>query len=400
MKEVELSELKKAYTTLYPRSRGELVIASVPLRIAPLGAHSDHQGGCVTGLAIDRFVYLVGERLTEPTIHIHSEAFGDSGEIYFQDVEPLRAVDWRNYIKGCIAVTQTAWGKLQYGFRGVLLGRMPIGGLSSSAAVVLSYLSVLAHCNGRSVSRAELIELARRVENDYLGLKNGIMDQSVIVNAKRDALTWIDCSMNSVRSIPQRVQTTGWEIMIVYSGLSRQLTATPFNKRVIECCDAAREIYQRLGRPVPDAPRLGDFSVDEYESLRMKLSVVAQKRADHFFSEFKRVARGIEAWEFGSIEEFGMLVTQSGHSSIVNFESGSPALISLYEILSNTEGVLGTRFCGGGFQGCCFALIKSGYREAIAETLRRDYVKKHPELLNEYSLHYCQSVDSLSVRVM
>ena len=400
MKELEISELKRIYKTWYPGPTGELVLASAPLRIAPLGAHSDHQGGCVTGLAINRFVFLVGERLSEPKISIHSEGFGDSGEIFFRDVGSPSAGDWRNYIKGCIAVTQAAWGKLQHGYRGVLLGRMPIGGLSSSAAVILSYLSVLAHCNDRSLSRSELIELARRVENDYLGLKNGIMDQSVIANAKRDALTWINCSTNAVRTIPQHTQNTPWEMMIVYSGLSRQLTATPFNQRVVECRDAAREMYHIIGKPIPGAPRLGDFTVDEYRSIKKRLSNVALKRADHFFSEFTRVARGIEAWESGPIEEFGRLISQSGHSSIVNFESGSPALISLYEILSTTDGVLGTRFCGGGFQGCCFAFIKKDHREAIAESLRREYVKRHPELSSEYSLHYCQSVDSLSVKVV
>lgn len=400
MEQIEDCELKKIYKAVYPDSSTDLLLVSVPLRLAPLGAHSDHQGGCVTGLAINRFVHLLGERLSDPKIRVFSEGFGDSGELFFEHIGTPNDGDWRNYLKGCIAVTKAAWGELQYGFRGVLLSRMPIGGLSSSAAVILSYLSALAYCNERQVSQAELIELARRVENEYLGLKNGIMDQSVIAYAKRDTLTWINCSTNSVRAIAQREQKTAWEMMVIYSGLSRQLTATPFNKRVSECCNAARELYQIMGKAMPEAPRLGDFTVDEYEGNKKRLSTTSQKRADHFFSEFKRVARGINAWESGTIEEFGALITQSGHSSIVNFESGSPALISLYEILSSTAGVLGTRFCGGGFQGCCFAFIQAGHREAIAERLHVEYVERHPELVSEYSLHYCESVDSLSLKVV
>lgn len=400
MERLREDELVKFYRSVYPGMSKEILIVSVPLRIAPLGAHSDHQGGCVTGLAINRFVFLVGERLSEPKIRIHSEAFGDSGEICFQDMEAPTEGDWRNYLKGCVAVTQMAWGKLEYGFQGVLLGRMPIGGLSSSAAVILSYLSVLAYCNDREVTRSELIELARRVENDYLGLQNGIMDQSVIAYAKRDALTWINCSTNRVRSISQGTQTTAWEMMIVYSGLSRQLTATPFNQRVRECREAAVELYRISGKAMPNAARLGDFTVDEYASIKERLSSISRKRADHFFSEASRVVRGVDAWESGSIDEFGTLISQSGHSSIVNFESGSPALISLYEILSTTGGVLGTRFCGGGFQGCCFALIRRGHRESIAETLRSEYVRRYPELSDAYSLHYCESADSLSLKVV
>jgi galactokinase/galacturonokinase len=97
------------------------------------------------------------------------------------------------------------------------------------------------------------------------------------------------------------------------------------------------------------------------------------------------------------MEGFGRLVTESGHSSIVNYESGSPALISLYEILAQIRGVYGTRFCGGGFQGCCLALIDPRKREAIAGELHEQYLKRHPELEKHYSIHFCRSVDSVLV---
>jgi galactokinase/galacturonokinase len=124
---------------------------------------------------------------------------------------------------------------------------------------------------------------------------------------------------------------------------------------------------------------------------------VSQKRARHFFSEAARVRRGVELWRDGDMENFGRLVTESGNSSIVNYESGSPALISLYEILAQIGGVYGTRFCGGGFQGCCLAIIDPRKREAIAQELHAQYCKRHPELEPHYSSHFCHSVDTVSV---
>jgi galactokinase/galacturonokinase len=108
----------------------------------------------------------------------------------------------------------------------------------------------------------------------------------------------------------------------------------------------------------------------------------------------------MKVWPTGDMEKFGRLVTASGESSIVNFESGSPALIALYEILAGISGVYGTRFCGGGFQGCCLAIIDPRQRESIAEKLHAAYMAIHPELEGAYSIHFCNSSDSVSVEVV
>ena len=108
----------------------------------------------------------------------------------------------------------------------------------------------------------------------------------------------------------------------------------------------------------------------------------------------------MERWATGDIKGFGSLVTASGESSIHNYESGSPALIALYEILVDIPGVYGTRFCGGGFQGCCLALIDPRKRDSIAEALHGSYSQRHPELIQDYSLHFCSSTNSVSLEVI
>jgi galactokinase/galacturonokinase len=185
----------------------------------------------------------------------------------------------------------------------------------------------------------------------------------------------------------------------VYSGLSRQLTATPFNQRVAECKEAAKLLLKLSGRAASEGSILSEAGEKAFQEYGERLPEALRRRARHFFTEADRVKRGIDAWKQGRMDEFGALVTASGESSIVNYESGSPALISLYEILAEISGVYGTRFCGGGFQGCCLALIDPQKREAIAAALHESYTKKHPELSDHYSLHICHTSDSVSLEV-
>ena len=96
------------------------------------------------------------------------------------------------------------------------------------------------------------------------------------------------------------------------------------------------------------------------------------KRAEHWYTEFDRVQKGAEAWRNGDIEKYGRLSFESGNSSIYNWETGSPELKTLYEIMTQTEGIYGGRFSGAGFKGCCMALIDPVYEESIKESVTRE----------------------------
>lgn len=375
-------------------------VITVPLRVCPLGAHSDHQGGTVTGLTIDRSIQFMGQGCDEPRLEVVSTYFNERRDVSLRDVGDKIQGDWGNYVRGSARALSEISEGLTRGFRGVIHGAMPIGGLSSSAAVTIAYLKALEHVHHLSLTPLQIIMLVRAVENGYLGLHNGILDQSVIMSSKKDALTRIDCSSHEVSTISLPTTSQPWEILVVYSGLSRQLTATPFNQRVSECRDAARELLRLSGRPIPEIPGLREVGDECFAEFGHKLAETLQKRARHFFSEASRVKHGVEYWRQGDMRNFGALVTASGESSIVNFESGSPALISLYEILVQLEGVYGARFCGGGFQGCCLALIDPAKRDAIAQMLHEQYITRHPELAAEYSIHFCNSSDSVSVEVV
>ena len=105
--------------------------------------------------------------------------------------------------------------------------------------------------------------------------------------------------------------------------------------------------------------------------------------------------KGAEAWRRGDLEEYGRLSFESGRSSIYNWETGSDELKKLYEIMTQTDGIYGGRFSGAGFKGCCMALIDPAYEETIVETVKREYLKRFPDLGEKYSAHICQSADGV-----
>ena len=117
----------------------------------------------------------------------------------------------------------------------------------------------------------------------------------------------------------------------------------------------------------------------------------------HWYSEFFRVEAGAEAWRRGDIEEFGRLSFESGRSSIDNWETGSPELIKLYEIMTRTDGIWGGRFSGAGFKGCCMALIDPAFRDSILKKVEKEYLEAFPGLRGRYSAHICKTADGVRI---
>ena len=367
-----------------------------PYRICPLGAHIDHQLGTVTAMALDEAVHLAYAPLDEPRAHLASLDF--EGEVAFGfDVVPARRDgDWGNYPRGAVQALQQAGHSLERGLVGVTSGRLGEGGLSSSAAIGVAYLLALEQVNGLALSPDDNIALDQAIENGYLGLRNGILDQSAILLSKRDQLTVIDCRTLEHEVVPAGAGMPPFAILIPFSGLTQALVSTDYNRRVEECREAAGALLraaQRLG----EEPRLGNVSAEEYEAHRGCLAAAPARRAAHFFTEMERVRGGIAAWKAGDLAELGRLMTASGDSSIRQYECGCPPLIDLYEMLVQTEGVYGGRFSGAGFRGCCVGLVAPEAAAGAAEEVGARYADKHPDLAERAPVLICRSADGAAI---
>jgi galactokinase/galacturonokinase len=364
-------------------------VVKAPLRICPLGAHIDHQLGCVTGMTIDQSILMAFAPTADGSVYIESLDFEPAVSFNLSQVPGYTPRDWGNYMRGAVLALQQSH-HLRQGLIGVVEGEMPIGGLSSSAAVTIAYLLALEAANQLEVAPERNVDLVRFTENQYIGLNNGILDQSVILFSQPNHLTVIDCETIQVDRVASPQAGPKFEILVVYSGLTQALVGTDYNSRVAECREAARLLHNHIGEPDPPDLRLRHVDPAIFAAEGQHLPPQLRRRASHFFSEMERVTEGIAAWRTGDLDHFGELVSASGESSVKNYECGSPQLITLYETLRDTPGVFGARFSGAGFRGSCLALIDPAARETIAEAIHRRYPIAHPGEAKAYSIHFCQ----------
>lgn len=364
------------------------LFVEVPLRLSPLGAHIDHQGGIVTGLTVDRSVRLAATPTREPLLRFASAQFDGTIEIDPAAPPAGRVGDWGDYLRAAAWAFGEAY-PLRVGLVGTLSGELVGAGLSSSAAVLVAYLSALAEANEVELGPRELVDLAVRAENAYVGVASGRLDPSVIVHGAERRLIRIDCSSLAVEALAAPADAPLPTLLVAFSGVRRGLSSTAYNARVAECREAARRLLAAAGEPAPPDVRLADVDPRIFAEHAARLADPLRRRALHFFSETDRVREGIEAWRRGRLARFGELVTASGESSIANYECGTPPLVALYELLRRAPGVLGTRFSGAGFGGSCLALVAPDAAEQVIAAVARDYRGRFPELAERARFHLC-----------
>ena len=168
--------------------------------------------------------------------------------------------------------------------------------------------------------------------------------------------------------------------------------------RVDECRSAAYALLAYAGMDYGKfaEANMRDVPPEIYQQYRTRLPDPWRKRADHWFSEQARVEQAVTAWRNGNLAEFGRISFESGRSSIENWETGSPELKKLYDIMTQTDGILGGRFSGAGFKGCCMAIIQPGAEEAITEKVTREYLATFPELTGKFSVHICDTASGIN----
>ncbi|KAB1220142.1 Galacturonokinase [Morella rubra] len=453
--EEELNGIRRTVSEMAGSGVEEVRVVVSPYRICPLGAHIDHQGGTVTAMTIDKGILLGFIPSGDTQVVLRSGQFKgevrfrvdetqhpkhtlrENGEIHVNDSSTSQEeCSWGNYARGALYALKSRGKELSQGIIGYICGSegLDSSGVSSSAAVGVAYLLAFESANNILVSPSENIEYDRLIENEYLGLRNGILDQSAILLSRRGCLTCMNCKTKEHKLVdPPKLPKNhklelqrAYRILLAFSGLKHALTKNPgYNRRVAECQEAARILLHKGGRclimlgekvcgsfgygnleddsilyevvsvagcfwkPKNGAPAvkwqvfdLTSFSIEPeaYDAHKCQLEADLAKRAEHYFSENMRVIKGLEAWASGNLEDFGNLITASGLSSIRNYECGCEPLIQLYEILLRTPGVFGARFSGAGFRGCCLAFVDAERADEAASFVREEYLKLQPQL--------------------
>jgi len=388
-----MRDLFQAYRTFFGKGDALYQLFS-PYRICPIGAHVDHQHGLVSGFAFDSGIEFLFSATTTGKVEMCSLSFEGLMTFNVRREIDAKQYNWGDYLRGAVWALQQDY-QLQKGIRGVVKGSMPIGGLSSSAALLCGFVTALDKVNDLGLDKMQVIKYASMAERQYVGLNNGILDQACVVLCESEKLLFLDTDTSEYKILPfgDGKTTLPFKIGIFFSGVTRKLTGTDYNLRVSECKAAAWivQAYENIPLKETQHTRLRDVPRELFEKHREQMPDRFARRAEHYYSECERVRQGTKAWEKGDIKTFGQLIFDSCESSMNNYECGSPELIELYRIMRGTDGIYGGRFSGAGFKGACIALIDPDKEESIREHVTREYLKAFPQYKDSFRAYFCNT---------
>lgn len=375
-----------------------------PYRVCPLGAHVDHQHGLVTGFAINKGIDLWFNVREDSQVNLKSLSFEGELHIDLAKRTEVKEKHWGDYARGAKYALQKRF-ELTHGIDGVLQGSLPVGGLSSSAAVLIAYVMAFAKANGIKLKPFEIVTIASEAEREYIGLNNGLLDQACIALGKKDELLFLDCETNEYRhikfggsngSLSKQGGLEGiFEIGIFFSGLTRSLVNSDYNLRVFECKTAAWNMLAYKEAPLKtfDKTFLREVPKSTFDETRDLMPARFARRAEHYYSEYRRVRQGVTAWETGNLQLFGKLSFDSCESSIHNYECGSPELIAIYKAMRGLKGIYGGRFSGAGFKGAVIAIVEPKHKEEIEKAVTEAYLAEFPEYENTFRIFWVKPDD-------
>ena len=369
------------------------VVARAPGRVNLLGAHVDYSEGWVLPAAIDRAVWVAAR--PAPGVSTRLVALDPGEETAFEGTEPEPPVperggppSWADYPRGL------DWALRQRGvdvppFEAVFGGDLPIGaGVSSSAAVEMAFLVAWERLAGFELSGIERAQVGRTVENEYVGVQSGIMDQFASVHGREAHALLLDC-----RSLEHELIPTPDDLvfLVADTGVRRALASgTGFNDRKSECFHAADLLRTHL----PGLTTLRDLGPDDLDGLQHVLEPPLDGRARHVVSECRRVLDGAEALRQGDLHALGDLMAQSHRSSRDDYDVSIEELDVLQEAAAGADGCYGARLTGAGFGGCVTAItngnVADQVRERTAAAFERRFGRR-PEI------HTCRVGDGAGV---
>ncbi|MDR0139178.1 galactokinase [Metabacillus idriensis] len=334
-----------------------------PGRINLIGEHTDYNGGHVFPCAITYGTYALASKRSDRMLRMYSVNFPDKGivECSLDDLSYQTEHDWANYPKGMIAAIKQRGFLIEEGLDLLIYGNIPNGaGLSSSASIELVTGVMLDSLFNLKIDRIELVKLGQVVENQYIGVNSGIMDQFAIGMGKKACGMLLDCNTLQYRYAP--IHLEHHVIVIMNTNKRRELAASKYNERRQECEDALKILQEKV--PVQS---LGELSMETFNQYADSIAdETVRKRARHAVSENERTIYALEALEKNDLYTFGELMNDSHRSLREDYEVTGTELDALVEAAWKQNGVIGARMTGAGFGGCAIAIVE---RESVGDFL-------------------------------
>ncbi len=341
-------------------------VVRAPGRVNLIGEHTDYNDGFVLPVAIDRSIEFAGRRRPDRVVRAHSLDFEDTVEFNLDDLQKDSRHGWTNYLRGVSKFLEADGWRLS-GAEVVFGGDVPREvGLSSSAAVEVGAAAFWQKLMGLRLEPVYVVKLARRAENEFVGVPCGIMDQFVSALGRQDHALFLDCRSLKYRHVPLRGDV---KIIICNSGVKRALAQSEYAVRLRQC----REAVEQLRRTGMEVESLRDVKVGDLIARGKALDKLLLKRASHVVTENDRVREAVRVLEQGDLRYFGKLMNHSHKSLRDDYEVSSKELDLLVELARKQPGALGARMTGAGFGGCTVSLVRSDAAEAFVEAVRSGY---------------------------
>lgn len=363
-----LDNLKQKFTEFFGQSSQNVFFA--PGRVNLIGEHIDYNGGLVMPCAITLGTYLLTAPNQKGVFRFRSTSFDDTFEIPLQNSYKKIGNEWYNYPLGVIHYFLQEGKKLE-GLDFLYHGNLPIGSsLSSSASIEVVTATALNTLFSANIAKLDLVKLTKKVENEFVGVNSGIMDQFAVAFGEKDKALKLDC--NSLEYQAVECDLGDHYLAIINTNKPRKLTDSKYNERVSECQTALKALQKEL-----KITNLCDIHTDTLKKHQSLIQdEVVLKRATHVVEENDRVLRAAEALQQNQLAEFGKLMFASHHSLRDLYEVSGKELDTIVEFCEQYPAITGARMTGAGFGGCAIALVKKESFDDFSEKIIEYYTSK------------------------
>jgi len=344
-----------------------------PGRVNLIGGHVDYHGGFVLPCAINFGTYMAVSIRKDNKIFGYSNNFEEKGviESNINELDYLETDDWFNYPKGIIKTLIEKGYKISSGFNMLFFGNIPNGaGLSSSASLELVILYALNNILDLKITTLEMVLIAKEVENKYIGVNCGIMDQYAVAFGKKNNAILLDCELNRHEYVKMDLKDN--KIMIINTNKQRKLSDSKYNERRAESYSGLKILLENTNKK-----SISELKIEDFEKYNNEISnETERKRAKHVIYENNRTISAGKLLKENDLLDFGKLINES-HKSLKNdYEVSCDELDYLVELMINDESVLGSRMTGAGFGGCTVNIVKENEIGRITEKVNKKYFEK------------------------
>lgn len=350
--------------------QGDYRIFFAPGRINLIGEHTDYNGGNVFPCAITFGTYAIAQKNNSGVVRVYSMNFEEKGVIEFslKGLDYKKSDDWANYPKGMIRYLIEDGYDINSGMDILFYGNIPNGaGLSSSASIELATGVVLEGLFNLEIDRIDLVKVGKRVENNFIGVNSGIMDQFAIGMGKESNGILLDCQTLEYSYAP--IKLSNHNIIIMNTNKRRELADSKYNERRSECEEALSRLQKET--KISSLGELTEESFEKYKSIIDNDILI--KRAKHAVYENVRTIKALKELKQGNLLAFGKLMNQSHISLRDDYEVTGKELDTLAEAAWKQPGVVGARMTGAGFGGCAIAIVEKEHADNFINEVGRIY---------------------------